>query len=811
MQYSITWFLNGHRSSLLASLVLPSVLCLGCGGPAPLTVDMPLHLEDHLDAATIVGSEVPANLPQPIEWRFDDPQPEWQAPAHRNPYIPPLQMTQTEDALRITLSEAHRYPRADFLHGAFYVPVPALKRAEWDHVLVRARSSDDIREFWLGFNLGDPTVPDDDEFGHVPGGPGMFQRYGDDTPVIHDGSVQTYLLRADWSGPPFGQWEDPWQELGFAINAGKPSSFDILSISMVLKAALYADAPVGLRTEVRNRTYRRTLYSHAPGRLEYRVRVPEAGRLDIGLGVLRDNAPVTFTISAGPEGEVQRLLEETHGDPGRWAQHSVDLSHLAGQTVPLVLEADAERPGTVALWAAPTLSGTRTTDRPNIIFYVIDGGGADYMSVYGYNRRTTPNLERIAAEGALFERAYSNSSWTRPSTASFMTSLQHSVLGGFKNGFNVIPDDAPTMAQHMHRAGYQTAVFTSNPNAGRMSNLERGVDVFREVGVQNESESSVELHENFWRWRDAYPGEPYWVHFQTTDVHAKFTPPAPFAGLYISPERRRAFEESRGDAEDTRVAYAGAGRDLYDETMAHQDYQVGQLVARLKTAGEWERTLLIIASDHGAAAGSQDWAILMRDVVPPNYDYEHRGAPIFRSGVSRIPMIFVWPGHILPGQRFSDPVSMVDVLPTILDLADLPMPEVMQGQSLAPLLLGKQGWEPRPVILDEFDVDGETGELRGRIEVIDRRWGASLQINPDPEWPPEDRRPAPLLLYDLWNDPMALWSLHEERPDLVQKYTVFLEEQFEAHMALSQFFTRSGDVALTPEQLQTLRTLGYIQ
>ena len=83
-------------------------------------------------------------------------------------------------------------------------------------------------------------------------------------------------------------------------------------------------------------------------------------------------------------------------------------------------------------------------------------------------------------------------------------------------------------------------------------------------------------------------------------------------------------------------------------------------------------------------------------------------------------------------------------------------------------------------------------------------------IDPDPEMPGPGDRPSPLLLYDLWNDPMALWSLHEERPDLVQKYTVFLEEQFEAHLALGQYFTPSGEVELTPEQLQTLRSLGYI-
>ena len=114
----------------------------------------------------------------------------------------------------------------------------------------------------------------------------------------------------------------------------------------------------------------------------------------------------------------------------QWAQRRIDLSHLAGQTVSLALEADANRTGTVALWAAPTLSGARTTEKPNIIFYVIDGGGADLMSLYGYNRRTTPHLERIAAEGAVFNYAYSNSTWTRPSTLSFLTSLQHSVLGG---------------------------------------------------------------------------------------------------------------------------------------------------------------------------------------------------------------------------------------------------------------------------------------------------------------------------------------------------------------------------------------------
>jgi arylsulfatase A-like enzyme len=154
---------------------------------------------------------------------------------------------------------------------------------------------------------------------------------------------------------------------------------------------------------------------------------------------------------------------------------------------------------------------------------------------------------------------------------------------------------------------------------------------------------------------------------------------------------------------------------------------------------------------------------------------------------------------------------MVDVLPTILDLVGLPLPEVMQGQSLAPLLLGTGDVEPRPVILDESWLSSRGDGYRGMIEVIDGRWGASLQINPNPERPPERKRPTPLLLYDLWNDPYCLHPLLEERPDLVEKYTTFLEAQWEAHHSLRQLFTPSEGVVLTPEQLEALRALGYIR
>jgi arylsulfatase A-like enzyme len=245
------------------------------------------------------------------------------------------------------------------------------------------------------------------------------------------------------------------------------------------------------------------------------------------------------------------------------------------------------------------VTGGGQSPLPNVVFYVFDGGAADYMSVYGYNRRTTPTLERLAEEGVVFERAYSNSGWTLPSTASFMTSLQSSVTGGLpSNSANPVPTEAVTMAEHMHRAGYQTAVFTGNPNAGTLSELQRGVDVFREdwedfsyLRRNNHKESSKYLHEGFWNWREDYPSQPFWAHFQTTDTHNDFPAPPPFGGLFVGADELDSWNESLerlrefgglgpgsmgpymspwDSAGVSRTAFYSVGKGLYDEAMAPQ-------------------------------------------------------------------------------------------------------------------------------------------------------------------------------------------------------------------------------------------------
>ena len=807
---------------LLPSLVFIPTGCIGAGTGDDSALDQfPLHLEEHLESAAVEAADPPDDPPAAVEWSFDVAQSDWKVVVPDNSDQQSVSLHRLDDALRINLPPESRTRQPmgrEVLEGSIYVDLPDWRREDWAYVAVRARASATVEELALMFNLGGDKTP--------------FELGGQHVYLVDDESVQTYVLRVDWAPDWKGVWNaDSWRQLGLQFTAAEPDLawIDILSVTVVPKGAEYANASTGVRTEVRRGgEYRRTLWARAPARIAYTLTVPEDGRLDFAMGVLRPEPTVTFRVQARTLGvaepSAEPLFEEAWSNAGEWGQRSIDVGGLAGQTVTLTLVADSASSGNVAFWAAPTLSrwrqgaesGSRPTEtagssesgRPNIIFYVIDGGAADQMSVYGYNRRTTPNLERIGAAGAVFEYAYSNSSWSKTSTPSFMTSLQHSVLGGYASDNDALPDQAVTMAQHLHGAGYQTAVLTTNPYAGVMSSLDRGVDVLREAGVDLNVTSSTVLHEDFWNWRDAYPSKPYWVHFQTTDVHWPRRPLAPTAGLFVSAERRALHEEQERAIGDSfpgnaspqrfaelgidRAAFIGTLRDLYDETLAYQDRQLGRLVERLEAAGQWENTLLIIAADHGTGT--------VFDAPKGS------GRSIF-SHAYRVPLIFVWPARIAAGQRFSEPVSMIDVLPTVLELAGLPPAETAQGRSLAPLLLGDEGFEPRPVILDEFYIDADTGALTGYLAFVEGRWLAWLDI-PGPDGPDA---PPRLRLFDRWRMPLRGDPVNDEFPEIAAEYARRMEEQWKAHRALAARFSRSGAAQLTSEQLRTLRALGYVR
>ena len=801
-------------------------------GPAPPTGNVLVHLADRLEAATVVSGGAPETARRERRWRFDAPRPEWRTiSSERSPYFARVERQQLDDRVLLSLSVGPYDNR--FLLGGLAIDLGGLRFADWEAVLVRARSHDRLLGMTLAHNL--------DEEAAWPTPLVFFESPDEAPPVFGDGSEQTYNipLRPRESSSSL-------RDLAVLFAALNPASVEVLSVELVPRGAAFL-ADVGARPVTRGGTTRHTLFAHAPAVLAFSD-LPPGGRLDFGLSVI-EGEEVTYRVSAELDGERRLLFEETVDDPQAWQQRSVTLPFASVSAV--VLEADSERRGSVALWGAPILSGGSRSDRPNVVFYVIDGGDADLMSLYGYQRPTTPFLTELAREGVLFTRAYSNSTWTQPSTVSFMTSLHHSVLGGLRRGIHStsVPAAATTMAEHFRRGGYQTASFTANPNAGRMVGLERGLDLLRDVETENHSTSSVDLHEHFWDFRDAYPGGPTWVHFQTTDVHEPNEPPEAFAGRFVTREERsrldawgkKIWEVAAADFGQSSVtgfydlaleragidrrAYFETRRGLYDETMTHQDHTLEQLVRRLKEEGEWGNTLLVIGADHGHPAGT--FARFGRALFDPQPE-PWQGA-LFDAYSTRIPLLVIWPGHIVGGRTLEQPVSMIDILPTLLDLVGLPPPEILQGRSLAPLLRG-QAMDVRPVILDEFRVDEATGEMIGNLEIIDGRWGASLEIAPVAEGadPGLGRHEVPaggrwgavhpfyaqaprLLLYDLHQDPFALRAVNDQHPDVLARYRRVLREHWQAHRALATQFHQDGGAALDPEQLQQLRALGYIQ
>ncbi|MEM7354709.1 MAG: hypothetical protein AAF657_28125, partial [Acidobacteriota bacterium] len=373
-------------------------LCLGCTTPNDepfpiLQSSGPIHLEAQLESARIEGAEIPEGIPEARDWRFDAPNPDWQPVSDPTTVLQLASSDAAPDALHIDLSPAVGSSRR--LWGAVYTELTNETEAtgwhpgDWDVVLLRARSTGGLRKIGIKFNRQGNGADEE-----------AWQVHAEEVDAINDGLFQSYLMRVDIK---VGKKVDIWQQLAihFYTAEATPATLEIESVRVIPKAARFLAAPTGSELEGRDGEYRRVLYAHAPARLTYRLQVPSGGRLDFAMGASSEATPVAFEVLAKPDGGASEVLfAESWSDRNRWGQRQVNLTAYAGQVIDLTLVAeaagaDAEGDGTVALWGAPTVSGRLAEDdiaqgKPNIILYVIDGGGADYMSTYGYSRPTTP-------------------------------------------------------------------------------------------------------------------------------------------------------------------------------------------------------------------------------------------------------------------------------------------------------------------------------------------------------------------------------------------------------------------------------------
>jgi arylsulfatase A-like enzyme len=454
----------------------------------------------------------------------------------------------------------------------------------------------------------------------------------------------------------------------------------------------------------------------------------------------------------------------------------------------------------VSINAAAGLLDETPRPRLNILLITIDTLRADHLSAYGYGRPTSPNLDRLAKQGVLFWRAASQWPKTTPSFASMMSSTWPHTNGLIRTTALRMPDRFLMLAELLKSGGYDTRAAVANPNLATVFNFDQGFDTYLEVWKDAErNRTELVTQRGLDLLRDTSRDRPffYWLHY--FDPHARYEPPARFAGLFVNDklfdptwrvplqrERRKdigGIPTTASLGNDTRVDYYVA---RYDAEIRAVDEQVGVLLRELERRGLADNTLVVVTADHGESLGDH------------NYFFEHGRFPY--DSCVRVPLIVRGPGTGAPGRILRSPVGLIDLAPTLLDLAGLPANPEAQGKSLRRLLNGERVGSSRWAFT--FTESGYAKDYQR--SVTSERY--KLVSVPDPE----DRKVmkgSDFELYDLQKDPGETRNVIGEQPKVAEALKKQLDRWIVESGAPSE---APAEVSLDRDTEEQLRSLGYL-
>ncbi len=593
----------------------------------------------------------------------------------------------------------------------------------------------------------------------------------------------------------------------------------ISSIRLVPKKAEFPGAAGKLHLGKRDE-YRNVLYAHAPSSLKFDVNVPAGAHLHFGLGLPTAGAPVTFRVMAqSPEKE---LFAATVASAEEWQDHDVDLSAYAGRKQTLVLRTEARQPAAVGFWANPLVTTRASKTRPNVLLYMIDTMRADHASLYGYARDTTPFLKKLSAAGIVFDDCQAQATWTKPSVASLFTSL-YSYTHGILNDYDTIPAGATTLAEQLRAAGYVTASVTASPWAGKITGLQRGFDYVMEFPVvqryrtdaADRGTDSAAVNKAVFPWLQQHRDEPFFLYVHSTDPHAPYRPPPPFEEKFANPAETAEFNRDYAALRDkaqygggTVVSREGCRRsgidpdkfirraiDRYDGEILHNDASLEALAAKLKQMGVLENTLVVVVSDHGEEFWDHGWTA--------------HGHSLYQELTHTV--FLMWNPKLLPvPRRVREPVQLIDVMPTLLELAGAKSPDVMEGQSLAPLIQGRPFHRRAPVMTSRYQYPqakpgGFVPEnsintfavIEADWKLIYREKGKDVGLNR-------------VELYDRRRDRVESTNVAAAHSAEVERMMTELGKWLDAQKRLRALLGKGARSVLDQQTLDQLRSLGYI-
>jgi len=399
-------------------------------------------------------------------------------------------------------------------------------------------------------------------------------------------------------------------------------------------------------------------------------------------------------------------------------------------------------------------------DRLNLVVVTLDTTRADRIGAYGSRDVETPTIDRLAAEGAVFEQAVSVAPLTLPAHSSIFTGKFPPEHGVRDNGGFFLGPDQLTLAEILKGRGYRTGGFVAAYVLAGKWGINQGFDTYfddfdlsgmRAVSLAAIQRPANEVLDKALPWIEQSTGAPFFAWIHLYDPHAPYRPPEPFATKY------------KGHPYNGEIAFA--------------DSQIARLVSTLQSRGLYDRTVIVVMGDHGESLG--------------DHGESAHGFFVYNS-VTHVPLVIRTPFSGTPHRRIADPVRSIDIMPTVLDLLGTGAPSGISGISLVPLLTGAKS----ELALDAYSEAmyplhhygwSDLHALRsGRYKVIDA---------PRPE------------LYDIDRDPNETTNLFAERKTLGDRMIAqlrTLEGGFK-HVAASM---PAADV--DPEARERLAALGYV-
>jgi len=445
---------------------------------------------------------------------------------------------------------------------------------------------------------------------------------------------------------------------------------------------------------------------------------------------------------------------------------------------------------TACFWLVLGLSACSSdSGPPHIVLIVLDTLRADRLGSYGFELEVSPELDRLGEQGVRLVNAISQSPWTRPSIASILTSQHPRTLGIYSERAEILADRFETLAEVLQNAGYRTLGSTANPNVNPAFNFHQGFDEYwgtdqvwdwmvPESGQEQSPEPSLppgkQQLTRILAARDAesadQQGRPHYVQLTLMDIHQADAKPD-----LIRPSIRELYAEVEPPVDR---------HYLWGVRQLSQD--VAEFVEAWGAAPGFEDTLFVIVSDHGQGLSSHP------DVK--GWQKEHHGFYLFESQL-RVPWILYHPGDRLPsGLTIEQPVRLLELMPTVLEIAGVPAPTGMAGEVL---VLAPDAPQPVP---EAFVIETQ---FRGRnkIGLYSEHWKYFENRDGEPGLNRRELHPQGVMENGMTSDVGA------RHPQLMRQFSAEIETWERRHPRTGPSVRDS----LTSMEEQQLRALGYLE